>query len=51
MSFLCRPESAAALQEDDTTLLVLFHNDGGARRLGFASKLDVYAKVYGLKAV
>jgi phosphoserine phosphatase RsbU/P len=37
--------------EDDTTLLVLFHNDGGARRLSVGEKLDVYAKVFGLKPV
>jgi phosphoserine phosphatase RsbU/P len=37
--------------EDDTTLLVFFHNDGGARRLSVGEKLDVYAKVFGLKPV
>ncbi len=37
--------------EDDATLLVLCHNDGGARRLSLAEKLDVYARVFGLKPV
>ncbi len=36
--------------DDDTTLIVLFHNAGGPRRLSLAEKLDVYAKVFGLKA-
>jgi serine phosphatase RsbU (regulator of sigma subunit) len=41
----------AASADDDATLLVLFHNGSGTRRLSLADKLDVYAKVFGLKAV
>lgn len=37
--------------EDDATLLILFHNGAGRRRLSIAEKVDVYAKVFGLKAV
>jgi serine phosphatase RsbU (regulator of sigma subunit) len=37
--------------DDDTTLLVLHHNAGPAPHLSIAQKLDVYAKVFGLKAV
>lgn len=37
--------------EDDVTVLVLLHDGGGPRRLGLGEKLDVYAKVFGLKAV
>ncbi|MGO9462868.1 MAG: PP2C family protein-serine/threonine phosphatase [Isosphaeraceae bacterium] len=40
-----------ASAEDDATLLVLYHNDGGVRRLSLVEKLDVYAKVFGLKPV
>jgi serine phosphatase RsbU (regulator of sigma subunit) len=40
-----------ASAEDDATLLVLFHNGAGARRLSLGEKLDVYAKVFGLKPV
>lgn len=35
--------------DDDTTLVVLRHNAGGPRRLSIGEKLDVYAKVFGLK--
>jgi sigma-B regulation protein RsbU (phosphoserine phosphatase) len=41
----------AASADDDATLLVLFHNGAGKRRLSLADKLDVYAKVFGLKTV
>lgn len=37
--------------DDDVTLLVVRHNGGSARRAGLAEKLDVYAKVFGLKSV
>jgi phosphoserine phosphatase RsbU/P len=40
-----------ASAEDDATLLVLVQNGGGVRRLSVADKLDVYAKVFGLKSV
>jgi serine phosphatase RsbU (regulator of sigma subunit) len=36
---------------DDATLLVLHHNAGPTPHLSIAEKLDVYAKVFGLKAV
>lgn len=35
--------------DDDVTLLILHHNAGGPRRLSIGEKLDVYAKVFGLK--
>ncbi len=35
--------------DDDVTLLTLIHNAGGPRRLSLAAKLDVYAKVFGLR--
>jgi serine phosphatase RsbU (regulator of sigma subunit) len=35
--------------DDDVTLLILHHNAGGPRRLSIGEKLDVYAKVLGLK--
>jgi serine phosphatase RsbU (regulator of sigma subunit) len=44
--YRCR-ESAA----DDVTLVVLHHNPSASPRLSVAQKLDVYAKVFGLKAV
>ena len=37
--------------DDDTTLLVLHHNAGPTPHLSIAQKLDVYAKVFGLKPV
>jgi sigma-B regulation protein RsbU (phosphoserine phosphatase) len=37
--------------DDDVTLVALRHNGGGPRRLSVGEKLDVYAKVFGLKAV
>ena len=35
---------------DDVTLIVLHHNASGPRRLSVAQKVDVYAKVFGLKS-
>jgi serine phosphatase RsbU (regulator of sigma subunit) len=35
--------------DDDTTLLVLHHNASGSKRLSLGEKVDVYAKVCGLK--
>ena len=35
--------------DDDTTLLVLHHNAGGPKRLSLREKVDVYAKVFGVK--
>ena len=35
--------------DDDVTLLVLAHNAEGPRRRSLGEKLDVYAKVFGLK--
>ncbi len=37
--------------DDDTTMLVLHHNGLGKRRLSIGEKLDVYAKVFGLRRV
>jgi serine phosphatase RsbU (regulator of sigma subunit) len=37
--------------EDDVTLLALHHNARGPRRMSVGEKLDVYAKVFGLRAV
>jgi phosphoserine phosphatase RsbU/P len=37
--------------EDDVTMIVLQHNASGPRRLSVAQKVDVYAKVFGLKSV
>jgi phosphoserine phosphatase RsbU/P len=37
--------------EDDVTLLVLHHNGGPPRKPGIVEKLDIYAKVFGLKSV
>jgi serine phosphatase RsbU (regulator of sigma subunit) len=41
----------SATAEDDATVLVVTHNGGGVRRLSLGEKLDVYAKVFGLKHV
>jgi phosphoserine phosphatase RsbU/P len=35
--------------DDDVTLLVLMHNGGGSRPPKLSEKLDVYAKVFGLR--
>jgi sigma-B regulation protein RsbU (phosphoserine phosphatase) len=37
--------------DDDVTVIVLHHNASGSPRLSVAQKLDVYAKVFGLKRV
>jgi serine phosphatase RsbU (regulator of sigma subunit) len=37
--------------DDDATLLVLYHNAGHSPRLSIPQKLEVYAKVFGLKPV
>jgi serine phosphatase RsbU (regulator of sigma subunit) len=37
--------------DDDATLLVLHHNAGPSPHLSIPEKLDVYAKVFGLKSV
>ena len=37
--------------DDDVTMIVLRHNASGPRRLSVAEKVDVYAKVFGLKSV
>jgi sigma-B regulation protein RsbU (phosphoserine phosphatase) len=37
--------------EDDVTLVVLHHNASASPRLSVAQKVDVYAKVFGLKSV
>jgi phosphoserine phosphatase RsbU/P len=40
-----------ASADDDVTMIVLHHNAAGPRRLSVAQKVDVYAKVFGLKSV
>jgi phosphoserine phosphatase RsbU/P len=37
--------------DDDMTMIVVHHNAGDSPRLSLGQKLDVYAKVFGLKAV
>jgi serine phosphatase RsbU (regulator of sigma subunit) len=37
--------------DDDATLLVLLHTGSGPRRLSLSEKVDVYAKVFGIKPV
>ena len=37
--------------EDDVTLFVIHHNGAASPRLSLAQKIDVYAKVFGLKPV
>ena len=37
--------------DDDVTVVVLHHNGGPPRKMGLGEKLDVYAKVFGLKPV
>jgi sigma-B regulation protein RsbU (phosphoserine phosphatase) len=41
----------AAVADDDVTLIVLHHNASGTPRLSVAQKVNVYAKVFGLKSV
>lgn len=36
--------------DDDTTIVALQHNGEGPRKLSISEKVDVYAKVFGLKA-
>jgi serine phosphatase RsbU (regulator of sigma subunit) len=38
-------------QDDDVTLLTLAHDGGGPRHPSLSERLDVYAKVFGLKSV
>ena len=40
-----------ATADDDVTMIVLHHNASGSPRLSVAQKVDVYAKVFGLKPV
>lgn len=42
---------AGAPADDDVTLMILHHNATGPKRLSVGEKLDVYAKVFGLKTV
>jgi serine phosphatase RsbU (regulator of sigma subunit) len=37
--------------DDDLTLVVLHHNAAGSPRLSLGQKVDVYAKVFGLKSI
>jgi serine phosphatase RsbU (regulator of sigma subunit) len=46
-----RRHRGGAPAEDDVTLLALHHNASGPKRMSVGEKLDVYAKVFGLKAV
>jgi sigma-B regulation protein RsbU (phosphoserine phosphatase) len=42
---------ATVKPDDDVTMIVLHHNGSGQRRLSVSEKVDVYAKVFGLKSV
>jgi len=46
-----RRHRAGGVSDDDVTLLILHHNGGPPRRPSIGEKLDVYAKVFGLKSV
>ena len=46
-----RDHRAGVAAEDDVTLLVLHHNGGPPRKPSIGEKLDIYAKVFGLKSV
>ena len=46
-----RQHRAGIAADDDVTLLVLHHNAGPARKPSIGEKLDIYAKVFGLKSV
>ena len=46
-----RRHRSGVAAEDDVTLLVLHHNGGPPRKPSIGEKLDVYAKVFGLKTV
>jgi serine phosphatase RsbU (regulator of sigma subunit) len=41
----------AEAADDDATVVVLLHTGSGPRRLSLAEKVDVYAKVFGIKPV
>ena len=45
------PTVPVAEADDDVTLLCLSHNGGPPHRLSIGEKVDVYAKVFGLKSV
>ena len=44
-----RDHRAGIAADDDVTLLVLHHNGGPPRKPSMVEKLDIYAKVFGLK--
>jgi len=46
-----RDHRAGVPADDDVTVLVLHHNGGPPRKPSIGEKLDVYAKVFGLKGV
>ena len=46
-----REHRAGVPADDDVTVLVLHHNGGPPRKPSIGEKLDVYAKVFGLKGV
>jgi sigma-B regulation protein RsbU (phosphoserine phosphatase) len=46
-----REHRANVAADDDVTLLVLHHNAGPPRKASIVEKLDVYAKVFGIKTV
>jgi phosphoserine phosphatase RsbU/P len=50
LSAVARHRGGAAA-DDDVTIAVLYHNASSSRRLSMLQKLDVYAKVFGLKSV
>ena len=49
LAVACHRGPASA--DDDVTMIVLRHNATGRRRLSVAQKVEVYAKVFGLKPV
>jgi phosphoserine phosphatase RsbU/P len=46
-----REHRGGVAADDDVTLLVLHHNAGPPRKPSIGEKLDIYAKVFGLKGV
>ena len=46
-----RSHRAGKAADDDVTLLVLHHNGGPPRKPSLGEKVDIYAKVFGLKSV
>ena len=46
-----RQHRAGIAADDDVTILILRHNGGPPRKPSIGEKLDVYAKVFGLKSV